>query len=445
MSAIPKERAVDCPNRHTEILNISLGHFKFEQELKICCPNERNPSSPHQVNRNGKDYNLDPPVQKYYCKTCKKSFYAHTSGLFYDFVEELKDIFYHCFRNGKLNSEELQKFSLLSPSQCRRILEKILIEIETNSKIRKIHEKHRNSNTLIVDETFLTINHKTYYLIVIISGNNKIMGFKIVKKREKSIILQLVQDCCQRLNYGFKIFVTDGFSVYKGVAQALKQDLIHIRHIHAPPYGRIIIDTISHSEYHIHITRVKTTTDFLLHQGYFLTQMKTLKKRNDTPKKRGRPIGSKNRPKKIIEQEKREKAKRKGKIGRPKGSKSSKNDWKTHVYWMDKKAGEITPLGGASPEFAMSAKTIYKQFREKHITTNLIEKEFSALKKLLGERGNRSIKRWERILLGYFTIRDNPRILKKILNQIKIPPQWGKYGLLQQIELHLNDHALIQR
>lgn len=420
---------------HNENLNICFGSYQLTQSIVIVCPNDKNHEQCHHLVKNGFDKKYNPPKQKYLCKTCGKSCFAETSGFFRSFLDELIDIFKSAFSGGKLNSSRLQHFRDLSKSQCALILEKVLNEVENNSKIRKIHEKHRNSNMLFVDETFITIQGKTWYLVVVISGNNKIMGFRLVSKREKKIILELIRNCSKRLNYGFKVLVTDGFKVYTGVAQDLDIPLIHIRHIHEPPYRRITIDTITHSNSRITTIRAETTNEIMMYDGYFLAMVSERIKEKHTKGKRGRKAGGKNRPKKVIEIEKQRKAKRKGIIGRPKGSKEMRKKKDLQIFWMDKKAECIFPIGGASQEVAMSATTICQQFKEKHITSNLVEKEFSVLKKLLGERGKRSINRWIKLLNAYFTIRDEPKILGKILKSIKIPAQWGKYGLLQKIQI----------
>ncbi|MCF2140143.1 MAG: hypothetical protein K9W44_08825 [Candidatus Lokiarchaeota archaeon] len=91
-----------------------------------------------------------------------------------------------------------------------------------------------------------------------------------------------------------------------------------------------------------------------------------------------------------------------------------------HVFNHDRKKGWITALGGSSTVVGTAMKIILKQFRNMHITSNLIEKEFSALKKLIDFRGRRSMEIWNELLIFYFIIRDEPKILDQVLNQVNI-------------------------
>ncbi|MHA1756017.1 MAG: hypothetical protein ACTSVV_04550 [Promethearchaeota archaeon] len=43
-----------------------------------------------------------------------------------------------------------------------------------------------------------------------------------------------------------EIIISDDFSTYKKVVKLLFFDIIHIRYIHKPPYGRIVIDITKH-------------------------------------------------------------------------------------------------------------------------------------------------------------------------------------------------------
>ncbi|WP_457559056.1 hypothetical protein [Candidatus Harpocratesius sp.] len=138
--------------------------------------------------------------------------------------------------------------------------------------------------------------------------------------------------------------------------------------------------------------------------------------------KRGRKKGGKNRPKHIIELEKKKKRENPKPKGRPPG-KSNKKEWEVHVFDHDKKRGWITALGGSSSVVVATMYKILKQFRDIHITSNLVEKEFSALKKLIDFRGRRSIEMWKDLLLSYFIIRDDPKILEKILINVEISYQ----------------------
>ncbi|TFF95153.1 MAG: hypothetical protein EU547_07850 [Promethearchaeota archaeon] len=57
------------------------------------------------------------------------------------------------------------------------------------------------------------------------------------------------------------------------------------------------------------------------------------------------------------------------------------------------------------------------------MTSNLIEQEFSSLKRLLDFSGNRSLDTWNLILTFYFTIREYPGAVEQAIKDIKIAPR----------------------
>ena len=63
---------------------------------------------------------------------------------------------------------------------------------------------------------------------------------------------------------------------------------------------------------------------------------------------------------------------------------------------------------------------ILKQFPGMWIITNLIEKKFSALKNLLCFRGRRDADLWLELLISYYAIRDDPKLLEKGLESVEI-------------------------
>ena len=134
-------------------------------------------------------------------------------------------------------------------------------------------------------------------------------------------------------------------------------------------------------------------------------------------RKRGRKKGGKNRPKKEIAAEKKTEKKPK-----KRGPKDPFKDATTHVYHYYKKKERIGVLGHSNPEIAINLEAVAKLFKGKCMTTNLIEQEFSTLKKLIDFRGKRTLSTWISTLNFYFTVRADPTILSKVLKGIRICP-----------------------
>ena len=275
----------------------------------------------------------------------------------------------------------------------------------------------KKAEALFVDETWINIDKQTFYLIVVVNDRKEVLAWDLVKHRTKNRIIAILMQAQARIGKKIPILVTDDFSTYKGVATGLGYDLIHVRHVHQPPYGRICIDLIRHSKKHVKTIHVATINDIFQQENTFLVRVSESQKMKYETGKRGRKKGETNRPKKIINAEKNPKRKRK-----KRGPKNPFKNGKTHVYHYFKDEGGIGVLGHSYPEIGASLEELAKVFKEKCITTNLIEQEFSSLKKLIDFRGKRTLSTWISTINFFFTIRADPSILRKTLKSIEFCP-----------------------
>lgn len=407
----------------TATISIGIGKHQIEHTVPILCPNQDNGNNSHYIVRNGKDTKTKDKYQQFWCHTCGSSFYAHTSKEFKALEIEIKDVIESTIKGGHIKIERLASRLNIKKSKASKLLGSILKAIVQDRRNYKFFlKKRRRSSVLFVDETFLTIHGKTWYIIVVMSGNNKIMDVKLVKHRTKDVLLAIIKDCEKRLLYGLKILISDGFTPYKGVALGIGHSLIHVRHIHKPPYGRVEFDIYKFVQGKVHITTGKTTNEITKINGYFIVRI-SVKKVKITADKKGRKMGSKNRSKEVIEAEKKRKSGEKLKRGRPKGSTNPMKIEEINVFFHNKKEGCMESRGGSSDEVAAALNEILKQFPNMHITTNLVEKEYSVLKKLVCFRGRRSVETWIILLMAYYSIRDDPKILKTVLKNIQISPK----------------------
>ncbi|NVM29581.1 MAG: hypothetical protein HWN65_12135 [Candidatus Helarchaeota archaeon] len=162
---------------------------------------------------------------------------------------------------------------------------------------------------------------------------------------------------------------------------------------------------------------VATTNDIFQDENTFLVRVSESEKIKHEKGKRGRKKGSKNGPKKEIDAEKKLKKKPK-----KRGPKDPFKDAITHVYHYYKDEGRIGVLGHSNPEIAANLEALSKVFKGKCMTTNLIEQEFSTLKKLIDFRGKRTLNTWISTINFYFTVRADPTILPKVLKETRICP-----------------------
>jgi hypothetical protein len=405
-------------------LIVKLGRFHFSDEVALECPNQKKGEKLHVFHKNGHDTKVKGNLQQFRCETCGTSFYLRTSKAVRDFEENLKILIKSQLIGGKLKLKNLAARLHTNKTTAGRIMAHILEQIHALVKEGQLYnKKRRKSANLFVDETFIKIYHVTWYLIVVVSGNNKVMAVHLVEHRDEGTLLKIIHECQQRLCFPLCLLITDGLMAYRGVALALGIPLTHLRHIHKPPYGRIEVEIYSYEQGSIIRTILKTTNEIVVKSGVFLGQFsqKVLVKAFN---KLGRKVGGKNRSKEDIEQEKERKQKTKGLRGRKKGTKNKpKSPPEIHIFQYDKKVGAISAIGGSSEAVAAALNLILHQFAGLYITTNLVEKEFSVLKELLSFRGCRDLPIWLQTIDAYYAIRDDPYVLDQALTKIAISSQ----------------------
>jgi len=117
----------------------------------------------------------------------------------------------------------------------------------------------------------------------------------LVRNRDSKTITRILQDTISRTSNSPKIIITDDFSSYKRAVKLLKYDLIHIRHIHKPLYGRIVIDIHKYDKDKLVVTNMATLNDIFKFENTFITRISKKEIRLTKNKKRGRKKGSKNK------------------------------------------------------------------------------------------------------------------------------------------------------
>jgi hypothetical protein len=88
-----------------------------------------------------------------------------------------------------------------------------------------------------------------------------------------------------------KVLITDGFQGYQTFAKSLNRDIIHVRHIHRPPYGMVEIDLHHYDRNKWYKVSLRTTNDMLFYEFGFYAEVKLVREKiskeicNDYPEK----------------------------------------------------------------------------------------------------------------------------------------------------------------
>jgi hypothetical protein len=400
-----------------ETILITVNEISSRVEIPILCPNSSRGCLSENLVKNGHDTSVKDCPQYFHCKDCKISFYPHTSAFFQEIERELQQLLPYYFVGGKVNVAGLQNLLDCSDTTISRIFEMVLNAVNGSKYLSDIWTSPKTASAIFVDETWIHIDRFTFYLVVAVNAQKEVLAWDLVKHRTKSRLLALLERVQARTKAPIPLLVTDDFSTYKGVATGLGYDLIHVRHVHKPPYGRICIDLIRHSKNHVKTIHCATMNDIFQVENTFLIRVSESEKRKHEKGKRGRKRGGKNRPKKEIASEKK-----RTKGSKKRGPKNPFKDAITRVFHYYKEEERIGVLGHSNPEIAINLEVLAKVFKGKCVTTNLIEQEFSTLKKLIDFRGKRSLCAWISTINFYFTVRADPTILSKALKGMRFCP-----------------------
>lgn len=393
-----------------------MNDSKYSIKIPIRCPNVHNGCQSDHLIKTGHDTSVKSRTQKFYCKDCDCTFYAHTSGVFKDLDDLFHDFLINLVKDGRLDQKAISHAINCSNSTVSQIFKVIANAIANSLAVKKAWNAPVAGSILFVDETWVKIQKRNWYIVVVVNEANQVLTWALIRRREADVILSIVEQAISRLESKPPVIVTDDFSTYKSVVVKLGYDLIHVRHIHKPPYGRMILDKIEHAPNKIQIVHVATTNDIFCNSNTFLVRLSHSELKSPEKKKRGRKPGSRNgmkapyppSPKTVASKPKK------------RGPKNAFKEGIIQVYHYARKTGLVCPLGGADKKVAEMLELVGQYFPEKFVTTNLVENIFSALKKLVNFRGKRSIPAWNLVLEFYFTIRQYPEIVKQEMHGLEL-------------------------
>jgi transposase-like protein len=417
-------------------IKITVGEYIFNEEIPIRCPSEPPHEESHDLIKNGHDTSVKENSQQYYCKTCGDSFYGHTSKYFIQLQQKLPDILVDIFKSGDLTIKKLKSFLHVEHRAASRLLDAFLRNaVENIWDFTPYFEKIRESNMLIVDETFITINGDPWYLIVALSGNGEYMGCLITKSRKFNVIFPFITECAKHLSGGLKFLVTDGYNGYQSVADEWGEDIIHIRHIHKRPYGWCHVDIYHYDHNVLYRASLRFRNDIFVETNGFIAEVYIKKEKlnyiDNLPKMKFSdysPLA-----------QSLETALKRYRVDR-RFKKPDNKKWKKSFYTffiVRLKEGRVTCLDRDLDTVGAKLETLLPFFGGKHITSNLIEKEHGIIKKFIYFGARRDQEKWELLVTVYFTIRDQPNIVRSLCKGLTVSKQmtYDMTPMLMKVEI----------
>jgi transposase-like protein len=363
--------------------------------------------------------------QQYLCETCGASFYAHTSAFFHTLFGDLKRLLKRALRGGRLDLKELAARFDLSSSAASRLLAALLRHLDAMGELKRYKELPRDGKVLFADETFLKIQGEQWYIVVLQNEHGKVLDALVTRQRSADVLLPRFRKAMGRMKRGVSIIVTDDFPAYQGAVLALKMSILHVRCVHKPPYGRVIIDRVRWEGNIARYTTVATICDVLKARNTFLARVTKHNKKIKTPGiKRGHPKGTKNRPRKVTLAERAEKTAQHDPDAHKPGRKNYTRSGEVHVFHYDPKGGAVEPWGGSDDNVAEMFTQLLPVFANKCITTNLEEQFFSLLKRLIHFCGWRTPEHWQQILDLFVVLRQEKGAVPHLVDLLEFRPQF---------------------
>ena len=468
-------------------IHFNLGDVTGKFHFKVTCPNQRKHERHHHIKKNGHDGSVKGHPQQYYCHTCGGSFYAHTSGYFHGLFNQLKQRLKRALKGGRLDLQLLIAKLDLSPTAASRLLAALLRHLHDLAELHRYKELPRNGKVLFCDETFLTIQGEQWYIVVLRNEEGKVLDAFLVRHRSMDVLLPHFRKALQRMPRGVEVIVTDDFTAYQAVVLALQINLVHVRCIHKPPYGRVVIDAIQWEGRVAHYTTAATISDVLKEGNTFLARVsKHDKKPKKSGGKLGRPKNHKNRPKEVILAEKAERARKKAEKARQaaeaaeleaekarqeaekagletenagqeikaaesdtalvkpplrRGRKNYTREGEVHVFHYNPTAKEVQPVGGSDEEVARVFTILLKYFVGLCITTNLEEGFFSVLKRLIHFSGWRAPELWANLIDLHVVLRQEKGAVAHLVNLLEFRPSLLRKNLNKLIKVRISSSA----
>jgi hypothetical protein len=411
-------------------------------DFLLICPNCL--EDPPRLIKNGHDTSMAGYPQRYRCKTCGASCMIHTSAFWQLQREEFFAQVVATRYSESRSYDSLCREYHLSAGQLSRILTSFWKAVLTDALALESFEhqwlglpRHecRQIRAVWMDETFIKIQGKTWYLIVAVDSNGRVINHKLVDTRDEESLEMFWNELILKCPH-LQLIVTDGLPGYERMCKKQKKRMYHIQHIHKDDNKQVRITQYDYDKkkgMHV-IKQVGMNNNDLLSpeskKVYYLEKEekdKSMKRTVGRPK--GRKDTKKRRPYRKKSEEPPPTDERPKSPLKKRGRKRVLIEGQTYVLdplagniglgvaALEQKTEEQQKPGGDEVFQVFSLITIAAQmFPGIHITSNRIECCFSKLDAWQETRGRRTVKTVDRdttLFLNYSTWQKNLRELVK--------------------------------
>ena len=390
--------------------DISIEPFlKASVEFTIWCPK----CGPFRnyLKKNGFDRNHSAVPQLFFCKRHKIHFYAHTSWIFTQLAEIVFERIVSDLFEKQLDAKSVATIHGISPSLISQVRHHFTQALDWKlnqlAQRREMLQQHPNlsvplEDAIYWDETFFRIGQTSWALILLIDAQGRPLAWRFSQNRNVRVYRELLQTITSKLPL-IPIFIGDGWSAYQKTCLELNRECFLIEHLHSHPWRFVRLhhfqldpktkDTIQNS---IEILYNSFNQNQPL-TGHAIQRKHNFKDPNIPPKKRGRPLGVKDKEKRHSKYfpkppiPKRDLKKRGRKSIRQNGRgfqfhpKPFPIGWQIQWMELDSKTPQLsTPT---TMEIELLLDLTYKVMNGKSIQSNRIESKNRMIKDITPKRG----------------------------------------------------------
>jgi len=368
---------------------------------------------------NGSRPRKDGRVEAFICKNpnCKneghktpKQFILTTSyGFKKRIFNKLERLYEDLLKDGAKCKTIAKKYKV-SPSQISALRAAFVESLDKLEGLDKLVKVPQPDRAICMNETFLKIEGTPIYIIVATGyKTHKILGLKISKTRKEKDLREVFDEAEQNTEKPISDVISDGWGATQTMTKNLGREITHIVHKHKKPYKKVV------ARHYFYTKTDRITFEIGIKNDAFKKKSKrefyyTISKTPLNPpplRKRGRPLGSKNKSKK---KKRSVKNKRHGRQGLLKVFyKGQRGYMKLDPYRTTIKFSK-----NMDPKIAATLKELFGLFLRKTIQNNVAEGSNSVIQSLLKLCGPKTESSVEKKIRAFVIIRNEPELLYNI-------------------------------
>jgi len=372
-----------------------------------------------KVSPNGTRSRKGRRVEAFICRNekCKngdhktpKQFILTTSYEFKELIVTKLERLYEDLLKDGAKSKTIAKKYKVSPSQISKLRGVFVKALDKLEGLDKLVKAPQSDSTICMDETFLKIEGTSIYIIVATGyKTHKILGLKVSKTRKEKDMREVFDEAEQNTKEPISNVISDGWGATQKMTKNVGRPITHVIHKHKKPYKKVLVRHHFYTKNHRITLEIGIKNDLFKKRGkrVFYHAISKTPLNPLSPKKLGRPKGSKNKSK---SKKKSVKIKKPGKRGLLKVFYNGKRGHvKVDPYRLTLKFSK-----NMDPKLISVLKELFELFFRKTIQNNVAEGSNSVLQSLLKLCGPKTILSVEDKIRAFVMIRNQPELLLKV-------------------------------